>query len=573
VIVPEAGRQVHQALWVAAALALLGSLLLVFPYPFLALSGASPAVAEKVRGYLLALAFSLPASLLFTVYRGFNVAVSRPKAVMVLQVAALGLKLPLSTLLVFGWPALGLPALGVVGCGIATCVAMWAQVLAALWLLRRDRFYADFQLFGRGLDRPHGVSLRQFLRLGLPMGAAILVEVTGFAFMAIFIARLGTTPVAGHQLAANLVSMLFMMPLALANATGTLVAQRIGAGDAARRPPAGLARPVDRLRRGGPDGRAVFAAREPVLGLYTSNAAVIAAALPLVAWMAVFHVADAAQTVAAFVLRAYKVATVPVLIYVAALWGVGLGGGYGAGLQPAGQRATRAAGAPGFWVASTTGLVHRRRRAQCRDAAPDAARRGVSGRGRLCRHAPSGDAHANHSFNPRRVDGAGPGRPARRVRRRCADDIRNPASPTTAVRKPSRVVATAPAVAPAVAARPLPAPTPCPPAPRPPACWCASPSAPGPPASAPKAARATCAPPSSAPRWAASGPSGRAARTRRGSPRRARPPGSSPQAPTAGPTRTPTRWPRRWRWTPFMARSGLTSAMVQRAATPPRCCP
>ena len=353
----EAGRQVHQALWVAAALALLGSLLLVFPYPFLALSGASPAVAEKIRGYLLALAFSLPASLLFTVFRGFNVAVSRPKAVMVLQVAALGLKLPLSTLLVFGWPALGLPALGVVGCGIATCVAMWAQVLAALWLLRRDRFYADFQLFGRGLDRPHGVSLRQFLRLGLPMGAAILVEVTGFAFMAIFIARLGTTSVAGHQLAANLVSMLFMMPLALANATGTLVAQRLGAGDPADARQLGWHGLLIGCAVAGLMGAAVFAAREPVLGLYTNNAAVIAAALPLVAWMAVFHVADAAQTVAAFVLRAYKVATVPVLIYVAALWGVGLGGGYGLAFNLPGNVPPGLRGAPGFWVASTVGLV------------------------------------------------------------------------------------------------------------------------------------------------------------------------------------------------------------------------
>jgi MATE family multidrug resistance protein len=62
------------------------------------------------------------------------------------------------------------------------------------------------------------------------MGLAILIEVTGFAFMAIFISRLGTTPVAGHQIAANLVSLLFMMPLALGNATSTLVAQRIGAG-------------------------------------------------------------------------------------------------------------------------------------------------------------------------------------------------------------------------------------------------------------------------------------------------------------------------------------------------------
>ena len=354
---PEAGRQVHQAFWVAAALALVGSSLLIFPYPFLALSGASPAVAEKVRGYLLALAFSLPASLLFTIYRGFNVAVSRPKAVMVLQVAALGLKLPLSSALVFGLPALGLPALGVVGCGIATCVAMWAQVLAAIWLLRRDKFYADFQLFGRGLDRPDGAALRHFLKLGLPMGAAILVEVTGFAFMAIFIARLGTTPVAGHQLAANLVSMLFMMPLALANATGTLVAQRIGAGDAADARRLGWHGLVIGCAVATLMGGAVFAARLPVLGLYTSNAAVIAAAMPLVAWMAVFHVADAAQTVAAFVLRAYKVATVPVVIYVTALWGVGLGGGYVLAFNLPGNVPASLQGAPGFWMASTAGLV------------------------------------------------------------------------------------------------------------------------------------------------------------------------------------------------------------------------
>jgi MATE family multidrug resistance protein len=73
--------------------------------------------------------------------------------------------------------------------------------------------------------------------------------------------------------------------------------------------------------------------------------------------MAVFHVADAAQTVAAFVLRAYKVATVPVLIYVAALWGVGLGGGYGLAFNLPGNVPPALRGAPGFWVASTVGLV------------------------------------------------------------------------------------------------------------------------------------------------------------------------------------------------------------------------
>ena len=353
----EAGRQVHQALWIALGLSLLGCTLLAFPYPFLALSRASPEVADKVRAYLLALAFSLPASLIFTVYRAFNTAVSRPKAVMALQVSALALKLPLSMALVFGLPAIGLPALGVQGCGIATAVAMWAQVVAAWWLLRRDAYYAPFQMTGRGLDRPVRADIAQQLRLGVPLGLSILVEVTGFAFMSLFIARLGTTPVAGHQIVVNLVSVLFMMPLGLANATSTLVAQRIGAGDA---------RDARRLGWHGLQigcgvaavmGGSVFVLREPLLGLYTDNAAVLAAALPLVAWLAVFHTADAAQTVAAFVLRAYKVTTAPVLIYVAALWGVGLGGGYVLAFNVPGSVPAELQGARGFWFASTTGLV------------------------------------------------------------------------------------------------------------------------------------------------------------------------------------------------------------------------
>ncbi len=353
----EAGRQVHQALWVAAGLAVLGTLVLVFPAPFLALAQVSPEVEAKVRGYLLVLAFAVPGSLLFAVYRGFNNAVSRPKAVMALQMSGLALKVPLSTALVFGVPALGLPALGVLGCALSTCLAMWAQVLGAWLVVRRDPFYKPFNITGRGIDRPDMVALRHHIKLGLPMGASILVEVTGFAFMAIFIARMGTTPVAAHQLVANLVSVLFMLPLAVGSATSTLVAQRIGAQDGldARRLGwhglalgAGLAALM---------GTAVFLGREPVLGLYTSDAAVVAAALPLVTWLAVFHVADAVQIIAAFVLRAHKIVTVPTLVYVLALWGVGLGGGYVLAFNLTGKTPAAMLGAPGFWMASTVALV------------------------------------------------------------------------------------------------------------------------------------------------------------------------------------------------------------------------
>lgn len=354
----EAGQQFHQGVWLALALSVLGIVVLAFPQPFLALAKVEGEVERGIRGYMGALAFALPAALLFTVYRGFNTAISRPKAVMNLQLGALALKLPLSVALAWGVPALGWPALGVVGCGLATVVVMWLQCAAAAWILVRDPHYAPYALVGRGLDAPNGTMLRAQLRLGLPMGAGILIEVTGFTFMAIFIARLGPLPVAGHQIAANLVAMLFMMPLALANATSTLVAQRLGAQALQQARHLAwhgvlLASMLAVLM-----GALVYAGRTAVAGLYTQDAAVAAAALVLMAWVVWFHLADALQTMAALVLRAYRVATLPVVVYAVALWGVGLGGGYALAFREVTPASWLpwAVGASGFWASATIAL-------------------------------------------------------------------------------------------------------------------------------------------------------------------------------------------------------------------------
>jgi multidrug resistance protein, MATE family len=358
----EAGRQLHQAMWLALGLSVLGCTVLLFPQPILGLRQAQPEVDAKVRAHLAALAFALPCALLFTAFRGFNTAVSRPKIVMALQLGALALKVPLTAMLVAGltWPTplgtLHVPALGAPGCGIATAIAMACQMLAAWWLLRRDPFYDGFGL-RRGFAAPHRASLVGLLRLGVPMGLSIAIEVTGFSFMAIFIARVGTTPVAAHQIALNLVSLIFMLQLAIGNATGTLVAQRIGAGDAPDARRLGWHGVELGLATAALIGAAVYLLREPILRIYTRDAAVIAAALPLLAWVVLFHIADAGQTIAAFVLRAYRIATVPLLVYALAIWGVGLGGGYALAFDTSGISPAALRGAPGFWAAATAGLV------------------------------------------------------------------------------------------------------------------------------------------------------------------------------------------------------------------------
>lgn len=362
--VHAAGQQVHQAIWLAMVLAVVGSTLLLLPGPFLALAKTSPEISDKVRGYLTALAFSLPASLLFTVYRGFNTAVSRPKAVMAVQIGGLAVKIPLSALFIYGW-SLPLPGglgqwqvapMGVVGCGVATALVMWAQALSAWVIMRRDPFYAPFGLHAKGFARPNRAAILAQLKLGVPMGAAIMIEVTGFSSMAFLISRQsGGEAVGGHQLAVNLVSMMFMVPLALANGTATLVAQRVGAHDLAEARRLGWHGVEIGVGIAAVIGALVYLLREPVLHIYTDNPTIIASALPLLVWVWWFHVADAAQTMANFVLRSHRVTLMPLVIYVTALGGMGLLGGYWVTTSNWAPPALQ--GAQGYWAMSTAGLV------------------------------------------------------------------------------------------------------------------------------------------------------------------------------------------------------------------------
>lgn len=346
---PASGNSFVQAQWLAVLLCVPGSLALWFPDPFIWLAQLDAAQADKVKAYTRPEAFALPAGLLFAAFRGFSTAVSRPKAVMAMQLTGLAAKVPLNAVLVFGWGPI--PAMGVAGCGWATAIAMTAQAAAALTLLRRDGFYRPFRIPFLWQTRPQWGELWGLVRLGLPMGGSILVEVTGFTFMAFFIARLGATPVAGHQIAVNLVAMMFIIALALATAAGTLVAQHLGAQEKREARIVGRhAMALAALTAAGVGALVAFA-REPIVALYTSNSATAAAALPLLVWVWFFHLGDALQTVAAYVLRAYQVATVPMIIYVVALWGLGIGGGYFLAFGRDG------AGAVGFWQAATAGLV------------------------------------------------------------------------------------------------------------------------------------------------------------------------------------------------------------------------
>ncbi|MCL4775438.1 MAG: MATE family efflux transporter [Burkholderiaceae bacterium] len=360
----QIGLETRQAIWLALVLAVPGCLALASTDLWLALSDPPPEVAAVARLYLWAAAAGLPAALLFRVFHALSNAVARPKAVMVINLAGAALKVPLNVLFMHGWQhgdATLVPALGGAGCGVASAIIAWLSVLLALAALRADPLYRRVGLVGGGwLARPEPARLRTLLALGGPIGASYMVEVTSFTFMALFLARLGATTAASHQIAANLAALAYMVPLALATATSVLVAQSLGA----ERPAEARARAWAGIRIAlacaAAIGTGLFAAREPLAALYTTDATLVAAAAPLLALVAAFHLFDATQAMCSFVLRAYRITALPMLVYVLSLWGIGLGGGwwlaFGVGAS-AHRWAPLVAGARGFWIASGLSLA------------------------------------------------------------------------------------------------------------------------------------------------------------------------------------------------------------------------
>ena len=345
----EIGEEVRQSVWLGALLALAASAVIWFPEPFLALTRAAPEVEAGIRTYLRAIAVGIPAMLMFRVFYSFSTAVSKPRVIMLLNLAGLALKVPLN--LVFMHGALGAPALGGAGCGVSTAIIAWAIAIAAWLVCYFDRSYRPFRVFARW-SWPQWSGQGRLLQIGLPIGFTFLVDVTSFTFMALFIARLGTESSGGHQIAANLTALIYMLPLAISSAAGVLVGQAIGAGDPRRARLTGIIGIGIGLGCGCLTGLLVWSGRDLIAGLYTGDAKVRAVAAALLAYAALYHLFDATSAIAVSVLRGYRKTVVPMLCNLVALWGIGLCGGYLLAFDP-----STPMGAPGFWVAAVAGMI------------------------------------------------------------------------------------------------------------------------------------------------------------------------------------------------------------------------
>lgn len=347
----EIGPLVRQALWLALGVGVAAAVILWNAEFVLRLMDVDPALIEPAMGYLRAVACGFPAVALYHVLRCFSDGLGHTRPSMVIGLCGLALNIPLNYIFIYG--KLGVPAMGGVGCGWATGLVMTFMFLSMLWWVKWAPFYQPSKIFSH-FEWPQWKVLKRLLSVGLPIGIAVFAESSIFAVIALLIGGLGATVVAGHQIALNFSSMVFMVPYSLGMAATVRVGQALGRGEPRE------ARFAAGVSMGAALGYACLSAslmlllREDIAQIYTPDTTVIAVATTLLVYSALFQFSDAIQVTAAGALRGYQDTRVTMILTLFAYWGIGLPVGYVLGLtdwfgQPSGPS--------GLWQGLIVGLT------------------------------------------------------------------------------------------------------------------------------------------------------------------------------------------------------------------------
>ncbi|MDF2776539.1 MULTISPECIES: MdtK family multidrug efflux MATE transporter [Pseudescherichia] len=345
-------EQVRQGFWLAGFVSVLIMVVLWNAGHIIhAMHNIDPELADKAARYLRALLCGTPGYLFFQVARNQCEGLAKTKPGMVFGFIGLLVNIPVNYIFIYGH--FGMPELGGVGCGVATAAVYWVMFICMLSYIKRARSMRDIRQ-DQHFTKPDFSLLKRLVQLGLPIALALFFEVTLFAVVALLVSPLGIVNVAGHQIALNFSSLMFVLPLSLAAAVTIRVGFRLGQGSTLE------AQTAARTGLGVGVCMAVLTAiftvslREHIALLYNDNPEVVHLAAQLMMLAAIYQISDSIQVVGSGILRGYKDTRSIFFITFTAYWVLGLPSGYVLALT---DLVVDRMGPAGFWMGFIIGLT------------------------------------------------------------------------------------------------------------------------------------------------------------------------------------------------------------------------
>jgi len=323
-------RSARQGLWAGIMLGAPSALAMTQAEHLLIWIGQLPEIASAAQEYLnwmglalIVIFLNIPLRLTMASYE-----VTRPA--MLIVWAGVPLNALFNWIFMFG--GLGGPEMGLAGAGVATLLVDILIVIGVAICITKHSKTKHLNLF-QNFWRPDWPRFRQLMRIGLPSGAIGIMEHGLFAAAAVMMGWVGVTQLASHMVATQIVSITFMIPFGLGQASNIRIALAAGA------------RNLDAARIGARtqiEITVIFMAACAVVywlfgdffvGLFLAaddpdRAAVIGYGASFLAIAAIFQIFDGVQVVGGGILRGLNDTFVPMLFAIFGYWMIGVTGAY-----------------------------------------------------------------------------------------------------------------------------------------------------------------------------------------------------------------------------------------------------
>ena len=340
----------QQGLYLAGVLSVIGLSIAYFADIIILKLDTSPAIANMAYDYIHFVKWGIIGFLVFSVYRNITEGMGMTKPAFYISLIGLAINIPANYVFIHGM--FGMPALGGAGCGIATALVFTAMAIAQVIYCQLSK-KVDAKTLLANFQAPQLPTMWAITKVGIPISLATFFEVTLFACIPLFIAHLGAVAVAGHQIAASVTTLLFMMPLSLSIAISIRIGNLYGQHHFEQLKKAISTSYILAMIIAILLAAITFFGRNVISQLYTDDARVIALATSIMILACIYQLPDSLQAAANGILRGLK-HTAPIsYITFISYWLIGFSLGF---VLARTDLIVPAMGPHGFWVGIIVGL-------------------------------------------------------------------------------------------------------------------------------------------------------------------------------------------------------------------------
>lgn len=281
--------------------------------PIIPLMGFEPALVPMIQEYIFICAFSLFGMYLYQSLKEFLLSYEIVNFPNMILIAALVLNFVLAYVLVFGFGPI--QGLGVVGLALAAFIVRTIMGLVLLgYCLGMFKFKNPFDL----------KLIKQLLKIGYPIGIAMLLEFLGFNLITILVGREAGILAATHNVAVTIGSTAYMVPLAISSAMAIKVGYYNGAqifSEIKRYSVAGAIMAVGFMAC---CSLTLTLFPEQTFKLFTDNPQMLAIGIPIMHIVAYYLMFDGLQVSLSGILKGLKMTKIASITLIAGYWCFGL---------------------------------------------------------------------------------------------------------------------------------------------------------------------------------------------------------------------------------------------------------